>query len=373
MSVGTYISGIGHTALVVWMIAGWGMSSEPLPFEVTDVSVVSGEEFAALTQGVQPELPPNDPAEIEQPAVDDTPSAPAVDTPPDVAPPPPPVEAPPVETPPVAPDLTVPEAVVTDAPPDVPDTPTVVTPSAELGSSPRPVPRPAPRVAPEIVAPPPPDATVAPDVTTAATDQVEAPVEEPVEPADETTAPEEAADQIVTEAEEPAFAPEISRRPATRPASVATAAAAANAPTDEPAVDPVAAALAEAATADANPAPTPTPTPGLSGGQLSEGDKSGFLRQIGTCWNTGSLSTGAQNTVIVMVFDMTPDGRPVSGSVRLESFTGGTTADADAAFSTARRALLRCSGDAGYNLPREQFELWQRVELTVDPTQMRQR
>jgi hypothetical protein len=205
-------------------------------------------------------------------------------------------------------------------------------------------------------------------VAQAATEQSEAPVEEVADPVEETTAPEEAADQIVTEAEEPVFAPEISSRPQTRPQRAAPAV---EAPTED-AIDPVAAALAAAGATDA-PEPTPTPTPGLSGGQLSDGDKSGFLRQIGNCWNTGSLSTGAQNTIIDMVFDMTPDGRPVSGSVRLDGFSGGSAADAQTAFDTARRALLRCSGDTGYDLPRDQYEQWQRVILTVDPTAMRQR
>ena len=369
MSVGTYLSGTGHAALVVWMVAGWGMSSDPLPFEVTEVSVVSGAEFAALTQGVQPDLPPNDPAEIEQPLVDETPPAPAIETPPEVPDAPPVVQPPAPETPPAAPDLTVPDTVVTDTPPDVPDTPTIVAPppSAELGQSIRPVPRPAPRVAPEIVAPPPPDATVAPDVAQAATDETDAPAEENTEVVEETTAPEAAADQIVTEAEDPSFAPEISSRPQTRPQRAAVAETSA-----EDAIDPVAAALAAAGAAD-TPTPTPTPTPGLSGGQLSDGDKSGFLRQIGTCWNTGTLSTGAQNTIIDMVFDMTPDGRPVSSSVRLDGFSGGSAADAEAAFQTARRALLRCSGDTGYDLPRDQYDQWSRVILTVDPTAMRQR
>lgn len=369
MSVGTYLSGTGHAALIAWMVTGWGMASEPLPFEVTEVSVVSGAEFAALTQGVQPDLPPSEPAAIEQPVVEETPPAPEVETPPEVTPAPQPVVAPEIEEPPVAPDLSVPETVVTDTAPAVPDTPTIVAPppSTELGSSLRPVPRPAPRVAPEIVTPSEPDTTVAPEVTQAATDQTEVPVDENVDVAEETTAPEAASDQIVTEAEDPVFAPEISSRPQTRPARPT---AVAETPSEDT-VDPVAAAL-EAAGA-ANDAPAPTPTPGLSGGQLSEGDKSGFLRQIGGCWNTGTLSTGAQNTIIEMSFDMTPDGRPVSGTVQLEGFTGGSAADADAAFQTARRALLRCTGDSGYDLPAEQYDQWKRVILTVDPTAMRQR
>lgn len=369
MSVGTYLSGTGHAALLVWMIAGWGMQAEPLPFEITEVSVVSGEDFAAMTQGVQPELPPSEPAAIEQPAVDDTPPAPVVEAPPEVPDAPAQVEPPAVETPPEAPDLTVPETVVTDTPPDVPDTPTIVTPppSAEIGESTRPVPRPATRVAPEIITPPEPDATVAPEVATAASEQVEAPIEEPAEPIEETTSPEETATEIVTEAEEPAFAPEISQRPQTRPSRPAVVA---ETPSED-AVDPVAVALAEAGAVD--PAPSPTPTAGLSGGQLSEGDKSGFLRQIGNCWNTGALSTGAQNTIIDMVFDMTPDGRPVTGSIRMDGFSGGTATDADAAFQAARRALIRCAGDTGYDLPQDQYDQWKRVVLTVDPTAMRQR
>lgn len=375
MSVGKYLSGTAHTALVIWMVTGWGMASEPLPFEVMDVSVVSGDEFAALTQGARPDLPASEPAALTQPDVPDlpeTPPTPTPETPPDVAETPVPVTPPAPETPPEAPDLTVPETIVTDTPPDIPDTPTIIAPppSADVGESPRPVPRPAPRVAPEIVTPPDADATVAPEVQQAATDQSQAPVEEDVEVAEETTAPEAAADEIVTEAEEPSFAPEISSRPASRPSRPAPSVEVPR----EPAEDPVAAALAAAGAVE-SPTPTPDPTPstGLSGGSLSEGDKSGFLRQIGTCWNTGTLSTGAQNTIIEMAFEMTPDGRPVSGSVQLESFTGGSASDADAAFQTARRALLRCAGDSGYDLPRDQYAQWQRVVLTVDPTTMRQR
>ncbi|PVA05808.1 cell envelope biogenesis protein TolA [Thalassorhabdomicrobium marinisediminis] len=375
MSVGTYLSGVGHAALLIWMVAGWGMSVDPLPFEITEVSVVSGEDFAAMTQGVQPELPPDAPQAPEQPPVEDTPPAPEpAAEPPQVVEAPAPVEAPVAETPPEAPDLTVPETVVTDAPPDVPQTPQIITPppSAELGTSARPVPRPAPRVAPEIIEAPEPDATVAPEVAEAATEQPEAPVEEEVvEPEEETTAPEAAADEIVTEAEDPAFAPEISRRPQTRPNRPAPAV---EAPTEE-VVDPVAAALAEAVandTAASEPDPAPTPTPGVSGGQLSEGDKAGFLRQIGRCWNLGAASTGAQNTIIVMSFSMTPDAKPVSDSFDLVSFTDGTAADAQIAFDAARRAIIRCTSD-GYDLPREQYNLWQYVELTVDPTAMRQR
>jgi hypothetical protein len=372
MSIGTTLSGTGHAVFLAWMVVGWGLSSDPPPFEVMDVSVVSGADFAAMTQGVQPDLPPSEPAAIEQPVVDATPPAPVEETPPEVAEVPTPVAPPAAETPPQAPELVAPETVVTDVSPDIPDTPQIIAPapSAELGTSQRPVPRATPRVAPEIVAPPEPDATVAPEVTQAATEQVEAPIDDVVEPAEETTAPEAAADQIVTEAEEPSFAPEISSRPQTRPQRAA--APALETPTED-AVDPVAAALAAAGAVETStPTPSPTPTPGLSGGQLSEGDKTGFLRQIGNCWNVGATSTGALNTVVEMSFSMTLDAKPVQGSFQLISSSGGSANDADTAFEAARRAIIRCTSE-GYDLPRDQYEQWQWVILTVDPTAMRQR
>ena len=33
-SPGTYISAVGHAGLVAWLILGWGLSSDPLPFVV---------------------------------------------------------------------------------------------------------------------------------------------------------------------------------------------------------------------------------------------------------------------------------------------------------------------------------------------------
>lgn len=378
-SVGTYISGAGHAGLVVWMVVGWGMASEPLPFEVTEVSMVSGEEFAALTQGVQPDLPAGS-IEAPEPPVIETPEppAPVVETPPEVAPPPEPIETPTPETPPEAPDLTVPETVVTDTPPDVPDTPTIVAPppSAELGSSPRPVPRPAPRVAPEIVAPPEPDATVAPEVAEAATEETDAPVEEEVEVADETTAPEAAADQIVTEAEEPSFAPEISSRPSSRPArptpapaeepTTETASETSGETSTETEIDPVAAALAEAAAAN------PTPTPGLGGGDISDRDKANILRQIGGCWNLGAVSSSAIRTSVTVRFSMDAGGVLDTGSFEMTSFSGGSAADAEIVYRAARSALTRCpqGNSRNYDVPEEQFQTRRDLQLVFDPSQM---
>ncbi len=384
-SVGTYISGAGHAGLVVWMVVGWGMDAEPLPFEVTEVSVVSGEEFAALTQGVQPDQPVGSVPELEQPVIEEPePPAPVVETPPEVAPPPEPIETPAPEAPPEAPDLTVPETVVTDVAPAVPDTPTIVAPppSAEIGSSLRPVPRPAPRVAPEIVAQPEPDATVAPEVTQAATENTEAPVEEDVDVAEETTAPEEAADEIVTEAETPAFAPEISSRPQTRPSrptpvaepEVEVADNTGGESAAEPDVDPVAAALAEAA-ASASADPTPS-VQGLQGGDLSDGQKADLRREIRNCWSVGSASTAALNTIVTVEWVINPNGSIDGGSFEMVAFEGGSRADADVAYRMARSAISRCQNDggrSGYTLPADQFQEPRRLRLSFDPSEMRLR
>lgn len=391
MSVGTYLSGTGHAALVVWMVAGWGMSSDPLPFEVTEVSVVTGAEFAALTQGSQPDVPPSEPVAVQDPVVEDTPPAPVVETPPEPVTPPAP-EAPPTpptpeaapETPPdpivpdpVLPDPVVPDPVEPDTPPELPDTPTIIAPppSAEIGSSPRPVPRPADRVASDIVAPPPPDATQSDDITAAATDDIEAPVQEDVAPDEETTAPQEAADQIVTEAEDPSFAPEISSRPQTRPQR-----AVAQTPTED-AVDPVAAALAAAgagtpATPPTEPTPPTAPTPGLGGGDISDGQKADLRREIRGCWSVGSASTAVLNTRVTIEWNMNPDGTIDGGSFDMVGFEGGSQSDANIAFRIARSAIAQCvrhNGRNGYTLPQEEFQNVRRLRLTFDPEQMRLR
>ena len=381
-SVGTYISGGAHVGLVVWMVVGWGTDADPLPMEVTEVTMVSGDDFAALTQGIQPDLPPGGIEEPEQPQIDEpdpeppTPT-PIEETPPEVPTPPAPIETPQPEAPPEPPDVTVPETVVTDTPPDVPDTPTIVAPppNVEVGTSLRPVSRPAP-VRPEPVAQPEPEVAIAPESTVAPTEQSEEPVEDEPEVADETTAPEEAADVIVTEAEEPSFAPEISTRPSSRPTRTATAEPDEETETEtvsttggetptEPEVDPVAVALAEAAA-----------NPGLGGGELSDRQRADLRREISSCWNVGSASTAALNTTITVEWVMNPNGTIDDNSVELVGFSGGAQADADVAFNAAFSAIVRCqrdNGRSGYTLPAGEFQEPVRLRLTFDPSEMRLR
>ena len=366
VNAGHYISGAGHLALLGWLAFGDVFAAEPLPFEATDVSVISGAEYAALVAAAQP---PQSTTEVAQPAnptvtpdapevpseVDpetqiDTPDAavtPDAETPPDVsqvAPLPPPAEvsdqAPILDQPPA--DIAV----------DVP----------EVGAEP--VPEAVDRVAPEAVAQPDPEAlpdpveqeAVAPD-TTGDTQQ---------EPA-QATAPEAAATEIVTEAEKPTAAPEQSIRPPSRrpDAPVRTAQPAPEVPA-APASneDAVASALAEAL-AGGNDAPDVPQGP-----PLSSGEKESLRVAVSSCWNVGSLSTDALGTTVVLTVSMSQDGKPVVPTIKMASYSGGSEAAARQAFEAARRAIIRC-GARGYDLPVEKYGQWRDIEMTFNPERMR--
>ena len=65
MHAGHYISGTGHLALIGWVLLGGVFSSEPPPFEMTEVSVISGADFDALIAAQQP---PASATDVAQPA-----------------------------------------------------------------------------------------------------------------------------------------------------------------------------------------------------------------------------------------------------------------------------------------------------------------
>ena len=255
-----------------------------------------------------------------------------------------------------------------------------LAPPAPLSGTPdlpedgRPTPRAADRIAPLPAPAPEPEVETAPEAVTQST--APAPSATPVEAAPE-AAPEEATTEIVTEAETPSggpLGPVASIRPPTRPERprpVETAAAAPDPtppppPEPEPAVDPLAAAIASAVAQAVQTSSAP------SGPPLSAGAREGFRVAVSTCWNVGSLSTEAQGTTVVVGFDMTPEGRPVDGSLRLISSEGGGSVAAQQAFEAARRAILRC-GANGYNLPVESYDDWRQVELVFNPEGMRLR
>ncbi len=359
MQTGTKISAIAHVTLVGWALFGGTFRSEPLPFDTQDVSVISAEEFAAITAAQQvpdvtnalPDLQqPPEPAEdvnAPQPVEDEqSRSDPVVPAEPE-----PEVEPEPVISPP--------DPEVIDQPPalDEPDTQVAALP---VPPGPEANPRPADKVAPQPVAPPPPD--VKPDdVETPPVSQDEG--AETQQDQQEQTAPEEATDQIVTEAEESDdLAPERSPRPLVRrprpPAPAETEVA------EVPVIDTndaVRAALeGEATQPEAKP----------SGPPLTGGEKDALRVAVSNCWNVGSLSTDALKTTVVVSVAMNRDGTPINESIRLLSSSGGSSGAAQQAFGAARRAIIRC-GAKGYDLPADKYAQWQDIEMTFNPERMR--
>ncbi|QGX99274.1 energy transducer TonB [Roseovarius faecimaris] len=361
MNTGQYISGAGHIGLIGWAILGGVFTAEPLPFEVTEVTAISSEEYAALiapqqspeatSEIVTPEAPE---PEEETPDIAATPDTAPEQVEPEVAEP-----ATVDDTPEVTEPAPLPEAEVSD------DPPVLEPPSEDVAvllpdDAVRPQPRPAERVAPEPVAQPEPDVRID-DVTqpeTAPDEAAEIPREET-----EQSAEEEATTEIVTEAEEPAqSAPTRSVRPKTRPSRPQ--------PTEEPAESSqpdtaVNDALAEAlgnSGGETQRAP--------SGPPLTAGEKDALRVAVEKCWNVGSLSSEALQTTVVVSVQMAEDGKPNIGTIRMIGSEGGSGTAARQAFEAARRAIIRC-GSSGFNLPRDKFDHWRDIEMTFNPEKMR--
>ncbi|MEL6167175.1 MAG: hypothetical protein AAFR35_00695 [Pseudomonadota bacterium] len=357
MTVGWYISGVAHGALFAGLLFGGWFARDPLPpLVVADVTVITEEQFAALTR-------PEEAPEVTTDAA--APQAPVVDTAP-VAPPEPEVapetaEAPTPETP-EAPE-TPPEApqplpqndiaAVVDAPP------VVAPPTLDVGAATQAVaPAPAPRVAPEMAPPSPPEAESAPDVVE---ETAPSPDADEVAQETETAAPEEATTEIVTEAEQSEQAPQQSIRPTRRPDRPLQQA---DAPVEQTPTETDAAVQA-ALDAAARTASRPTP----SGPPLTGGEKDALRIAVQQCWVVDVGSQSANVTVTVGV-DMTPDGKVVGNQVRQISASGGDATAQRAAFEKARRAILRCQG-SGFPLPRDKYDQWRQIEMTFNPDGMR--
>lgn len=375
MNSGQYISAGAHLGLIAYVLFG-GLFLTPDdsdPVQAQEVSLLSEAEFAALTRANSAPEVASEAPEIVSPTVDAVPDvAPVLDAQPLETVPETPNAAPPdpapVETP-----VEVPVEVVNVAPALDPVTePSFEDPGAGLAevADATQTPRPVPRIAPEAVVNP--DQT--PEIADQMVPEVSPDADATAQPVEEqpAAAPEEAVTEIVTEAETPSGM-STSPRPKARPARV-TAKAETQQPT-EPSPDPidaVANAVAEAAAALAASAVADTPAAPKrpSGPPLSAGEKDALRVAVSQCWNTGSMSTEAQRTVITVGVAMNQDGTPQTGTIKLLGSSGGSAASADQAFQTARRAIIRC-GARGFQLPVEKFEQWRNIEMTFDPEQMR--
>ncbi|SLN19883.1 hypothetical protein ROA7450_00647 [Roseovarius albus] len=363
VNTGQIISGVGHLGLIAFALFGGAFQSEPLPMEVSEVTAISSEDFALLMAQTQaPDAVANvdtpEPPEAGEAVPDltsDTDETPVVAQP-EVAEPDVPDEAPDVA------ELAPPEAEVTD------EAPVLQPPSEEVAVlpeiNPESQPRPADVIAPEAVEAPEPDVRID-DVDQQETQPDEA--ETVVEDEQEETARQETTTEIVTEAEEEEdapIAPTASVRPVARPSR----------PVEEPAEEvvqdvpstensSVEDALAEAlGTTQTETRPAGPP--------LTAGEKDALRLGVQQCWNVGSLSTDALQTIVVVAFQMTEDAKPVANSIRMVSSSGGSSSSAQQAFDAARRAIIRC-GARGYDLPAEKYDQWREVEITFNPENMR--
>lgn len=359
MDTGTKASAIGHGALIVWVLLGdalWPFDTSTAP-EVANVSLMSEEDFAAL-QASAPK--PDAPSE--------TPPAPAEATPP----PPKPAE-PPAE--PLPQDLPVAEAAQPeDAPPPVARVAEVEQPIPMPQSETPPAPRPMDRVA----ATPVDEQPDTPDVADQATPEVsdEAPPDAEVPPLDQpAAAPQEAAPVVMTEAEPPPenapqLAPTTSIRPKSRPVKPAVS------PTEDSDAAAIAAALTEATADVPDAAAEPAADAGAAtdipeGPPMSGGEVEGLRIAINRCWVTSTLSTEAMNTTVTLRVEMSEAGKPTA--IEMSSFDGGSEAAAQKAYEAGRRAVNRCAGPNGYDLPPEKYGQWNVLNLIFDPNGMRLR
>lgn len=370
MKIGYTISGVAHVSLIGWVLFGGAFTPTSEPVEVTEVVAISEAEFESLLAGIEPPETVTDivvPDPITPVVPDPTPPQPSeVDQPPTLSQPdeaiPPRPEArpePPEIAPPDQTEVSDDVAVLTppDDLPETPETPAPINPT-------RPNARPADRVAPEAVAPPEPDEVVADIAQDVATDDSTGDEQLPDQ---EKTVEEAASTEIVTEANEgDSTAPTSSLRPKTRPQRPTRQAEADPEPTDntQSAVDDLLASLTDDSA-------TPNPTPARpSGPPLTSGEKDALRVAVQKCWNTGSLSTEALKTTVIIGVSMNEDGTPDVGTIRLIDSAGGSGGSVNQAFQAARRAIIRC-GSRGFALPSEKYEQWRDIEMTFNPEKMR--
>ena len=353
------------------MVFGGVFRTEQLPVEATQVSVISGEAFAAL-MAVQD--PPTSQSEVAQPV------QPAVDKEMAVVPKSDPVPKQDMQVPTPAPEAdNTPKASEVVPSPEAEvsfESPVLPTPEPDVSivapeTNETPVPQASIRVAPEPEDAP--DPETRPDqLEREAVQQAE--TGETVADPEEATAPEEATSEIVTEAEKPSAAPKNSLRPPprrpTRPRAEAVEGSDPQAETPTPAVEEsntptgVEDALAEALGQSVETQPL------LSGPPLSVGEKEALRVAVQQCWNLGSLSSLALEPTVVVAVSLTQDGKPVLSSIRLVASEGGTNASAKQAFEAARRAVIRC-GARGFQLPNDKYDQWKDIEMTFNPERMR--
>ena len=383
MHIGNYLSATLHIGVLSWVLLGGIFKPQSVPFEVSNVALITPQEFADLVLSdtaptAAQVLDDLDPLAAQ---AEDSPAAPdpeqAVET----------MRAPmqnespelPATAPKTPEALKMPTPDILDISPQfAPLVPENMPQASQMSD--RPVLRPAQRVALEEVAPPPPEVNLDDLRQEAAIpDDLSAPVAPPKE---EASAPEAASREIVTEAEEmPSFAPQQSARPPKRPAAPPQP----EVPAPEPEPLPEPAPLPEPKP-EVDPKPEPTRRAETEaavaaaladaigetapkGPPLTRTEEDTLRVAVQKCWVV-DIGSPAANVTVVLGMQMTPEGKVKPGSLRLISSQGGADSAAKTAFQAARRAVLRCQ-KGGYNLPTEKYEHWREIEMTFNPEKMR--
>lgn len=368
-STGTTISGIAHVGLITWLVLGWGFSSEPLPFDVTEVSVVSGEEYARIVQATSPNPDDAAPETPVTPEVDETPPEPTIEETPEPPATPDPVEEPVEDTaPPEPPEPPAPVSDVLDEVPDVTSPDLVEQPEvAEPITSDTPNSRQTDVIAPLPTPEPEVDTAVSVETTPAVVPE-ETPEEPAVEP-EEATVAEDTSQTTTLESQEISGAPERSLRPRLpnrRPQNTEETETTAEPNVDE---NSIAAALADAV-GNENAASPEVPV----GPPMNGSEREGFRVSVQNCWNVGALSTAGSRVTVTVAFELDRTKKVIGDDVRLVSGQNGDNTAIRNAYDVARRAILQCqTRNGGFDLPDEKFEQWKSVELTFDPSGMRLR
>lgn len=369
MDRATRLSAGLHVGLILWVTLGdfFFPSDVPPPIEAASVSLITDAQLKGLeARAPKADAPDDKPKETPKPKPAPKPAPKPQPDAPDTAP------VAPVAQPLEAPTPTAPLAA---------DEQPIPVPNSNTPAKPRPIDR--------VAAVPVDDKTDTPEIadtpTPAVSDQAapDAPVVTEDKPA---ASPQEAAPVIVTEAvdtqaDAPQLAPTSSRRPQARPEKPADTPvdppAEQPAVTDQAAADAIAAALAEATDTTATDTPADTPADTGAGQNLPEGppmsgsEVEGLRIAINKCWNVGQLSTEAMRTVVTLRVEMSEAGKPTS--VEMTSYEGGSEASAQKAFEAGKRAVMRCAGANGYDLPPEKYGQWNVLNLIFDPAGMRLR
>lgn len=395
MDTGPKISAALHGGfLLAAMIGGPLFNSEDADeLQVSEVSLISSAELAALSPSAEAPQNVPTPQEPEQPeALPEAPTRPTPEPIPEQTESP----EPPQSTAQEATPIESPEAEIANEAVGVTDVQDQGQVSEEANTGEvkpdrlalvQPKPRPANRIADRVR-----EATEAAAKAAAeAAAAVPEPTEVTPEPQPEAAAEPESTTEIVTEAEEikqEAEAPVKTVRPKGRPIDLAkkieklkeeqeaeveeTPSPSEEINIEEQIANDIAAAVAAAAAeaqASETAAAKPTPTSGgtQSGGSpLSQSESEGLIFQVQQCWNVPVAIQNAKDLKVTLKISLARDGFLKSSPTLIDPVNSGLVG-VQHAYEAGRRALIRCQP---FRLPAEKYETWKEIEIVFNPQKM---